>query len=303
MSADNLVGRTVAGYHLAKYIGEQSLFGTITIHAEALGQDAPSVAKGILPFLGEVYVRLKDTGVKGLFVVLDEINGVTEDPQFAHFIKGIVDTNAMSREPLPLLLTLSGVEERRREMIRNYQPIDRIFDVIEIAPMTDSEMKEFFTRAFESVQMKVEKEAMDILIHFSAGFPKIMHLVGDAAYWIDRDGVVDDEDAYDAVLAAAEDVGKKYVDQQVYRALRSEDYRSILRKIGSLSASSMSFRKSEVVTRLTDAEKRKFSNFLNKMKRLHVLRSGDVPGEYVFNVRMVRLYIRLRSVQRQNQKS
>jgi len=108
------------------------------------------VASGILPFLSEVLNRLKDTGVKGIFLVLDEINGITSNSKFAHFVKAIVDTNAMSREPLPLLLMLCGVEERRREMIRHYQPIDRIFDVVEIEAMSRSEMEEFFRKAFGS---------------------------------------------------------------------------------------------------------------------------------------------------------
>jgi hypothetical protein len=286
---------------LAKYIGDQSLFG-VTIHADALKQDAPSITKGILPFLTEVFSRLKTSGVKGVFLVLDEINGVTADPQFAHFIKGIVDTNAMSREPLPLLLTLSGVEERRREMIQKYQPIDRIFDVVEIRPMSENEMKEFFTRAFESVQMKVNEEAMQTLVHYSAGFPKIMHLVGDAAYWIDRDGIVDEEEAFQAIFEAAEEVGRKYVDQQVYRALHSKDYLSILAKVAQQGPDSMSFRKAEILAGLTETEKKKFNNFLQKMKALKVLKSGDVQGEYVFNVRMVRLYIWLQSLQTVNPK-
>ena len=286
---------------LAKYIGNQSLFG-VTLHADALKQDAPSITKGILPFLTEIFSRLKASGVKGIFLVLDEINGIAADPQFAHFIKGIVDTNAMSREPLPLLLTLSGVEEKRREMIQKYQPIDRIFDVVEISPMTEGEMKEFFTRAFEAVSMNVTEGGMGRLVHYSAGFPKIMHLVGDAAYWIDRDGIVDVDDAKFAVFEAAEEVGRKYVDQQVYRALHSKDYLSILAKVAQQNPDSMSFRKTDVSAGLTDTEKKKFNNFLQKMKALKVLKSGDVQGEYVFNVRMVRLYIWMQSHQTQNPK-
>lgn len=287
---------------LARYVGQQSLFG-ITLHADALKRDAPSIAKGMLPFLHEVFERLQGTDVKGLFLVLDEINGVTADPQFAHFIKGIVDTNAMSRKPLPLLLTLSGVEERRREMIQKYQPIDRIFDVVEISPMSESEMKEFFTRAFDSVQMRVNDAAMQLLVYYSAGFPKIMHLVGDAAYWIDRDGVVDEDDASRSVREAADEVGRKYVDQQVYGALHSKDYLSILAKIGKLDPDSLTFKKADAVAGLTETEKKKFNNFLQKMKSLKVLRSGDEKGEYVFNMRMVRLYIWLQSFQAENLKS
>lgn len=288
---------------LAKYVGEQSIFGGITIHAEVLKKDAPGVASGILPFLGEALSRLKETDVKGIFLVLDEINGISVNPKFAHFIKGIVDTNAMSRTPLPLLLMLCGVEECRREMIKNHQPVDRIFDVIDIKPMEQKEMEEFFTNAFESVQMKISPEALNRLTFFSAGFPKIMHLLGDAAYWIDSDGIVDEDDVFDATFVAAEEVGKKYVDQQVYRALRSPDYHSILAKIVKLSPADMSFTKSAVVAGLTESEKKKLNNFLQRMKKLKVIRSGDETGEYVFNLRMVKLYIWLQSREKRNNRA
>ena len=282
---------------LAKYIGEQK-FG-ITLRFDALRQDAPRVAEGILPFLSDTLNRLKDTGVKGLVLVLDEINGITSNPLFAHFIKGMVDTNALLKNPLPLFLILCGVEEKRREMIQAHLPVERIFDIISIEKMTEDEMREFFTLAFHSVQMSVENDALEMLVHYSAGFPKIMHLIGDAAYWIDDDGVVSHEDAMRAVFTAAEDVGRKYVDQQVYSALRSKDYRSILAKIAIRGPDTMSFRKDDIAGDLTDIEKKKFNNFLQKMKELKVLRSGTVRGEWVFNMRMVRLYIFLQSLQQE----
>lgn len=280
---------------LARYIGEQTLFG-VTVHAEALKKDAPSIASGLLAFLTEAYSRLKETGVKGVFLVLDEINGITANPKFAHLIKGLVDTNAMSPAPLPLLLMLCGVEERRREMIRHHPPVDRIFDVVDIEPMSTGEMTNFFTRAFDSVHVSVRPGASRLMTEYSAGFPKIMHLVGDAAFWLDQNDVIDEEDALQAVVIAADEVGRKYVDQQVYRALRSKDYRSILAKIAKTGLD-MSFQRAEVAKDLTEPERRKFSNFLQKMKRLNVLQSGDVQGEYVFNLRMVRLYIWLNSLE------
>lgn len=281
---------------LGKYIGEQSLFG-VKVHAEALKNDAPTLASpaGLLPFFRETLDRTKDVGIKGIFLVLDEINGIASNPQFAHFIKGLVDTNAMSKDPVPLLLILCGVEERRHEMIQKHQPIDRIFDVIEIESMSQQEMEEFFRKAFESVQMKIADEAMKLLTHYSAGFPKIMHLLGDAAYWIDRDGIVEGNDANSAIVISAEDVGKKYVDQQVFNALRSSDYRSILAKIAKMGPVTMNFIKNDVAKGLTDTEKKKFNNFLQKMKKLNVIRSGDVSGEYIFNIRMVRFYIWLQA--------
>lgn len=285
---------------LSRYIGKQELFG-FSLNLENLKKDAPSLSTsfGMLSFLHEAKSRMGDLGIKGVVLIIDEINGIASDPQFAHFIKGLVDTNAVSPLPMPLLLMLCGVEERRREMIQKHQPIDRIFDVIEIEAMSKDESMVFFERAFNSVQISVETEAMETLIHYSAGFPKIMHLVGDTAFWIDRDGVIDKADANRAVIEAADEVGKKYVDQQIYKALRSVDYHSILKKIAKMGPEVLSFTKAQVSSGLTESEKRKFNNFLQKMQKLNVIRLGDVRGEYVFNLRMVRLYIWLQSLKKQ----
>lgn len=279
---------------LGKYIGEQSIFG-LTLNMEALKKVIPSIAAGILPFLQEVYDRLKDTDIRGIFLVLDEINGITTDPQFAHFIKGLVDTNAVSPRRLSLLLMICGVKERRWEMIDRYQPIDRIFDVIDIEPLNRKEMETFFSKAFNSVGISVEPEALEYMIHFSAGLPKIMNLIGDNAYWLDQDNVIEKDDAVRAVLSAVDEVGKKYVDQQVYNTLRSKDYHSILKKVGQMNPASDSFNKQVVEKNLTDSEKKKFNNFLQKMKSLKVLRSGQARGDYIFNMRMVQIYIWLKS--------
>ncbi len=280
---------------LAKYIGKQELFG-ISLDFKALEPEVPNFSKphGMLQFLCEIRVRLQD--VKGVFLVLDEINGMTADSRFSHFIKGLIEANAMLPQPLPLLLMLCGVEERRREMIQAHPPVDRIFDVVQIDALSNGETRNFFERAFASVQMAVDEAAMSTLAYYSAGFPKIMHLVGDAAFWSDRDGLVTHDDAVRALVLAADDVGKKYVDQQVYKALQSDDYKAILKKIGEMGPSAMEFEKAQVKRGLTERQARKLGNFLQRMKALNVLRSGEVRGQYVFNSRMVRLYLWLNSL-------
>ena len=106
-----------------------------------------------------------------------------------------------------------------------------------------------------------------------------------------------------AVIDAADDVGKKYVDHQVYKALKSEDYHSILDKIATMSGpDSMKFKKSDIAAGLEEKEKGKLNNFLQRMKKLKVLRSGDIPGEYIFNQRMVKLYIWLHTSEKGQEK-
>lgn len=279
---------------LGKYIGDQSLFG-LNLNLSALRTDAPglSSAPSMLDFLTEAKRRLVDTGVKGIFLVLDEINGISANPDFANFVKGMVDTNALSKEPLPLLLMLCGVEEKRREMIKKHPPVDRIFDVVEIGALTDKEMADFFERSFNDVNMTVSKDAMVVLTHYSAGFPKIMHIVGDAAYWLAEDAVIGEDDAFKAVLDAADDVGRKYVDQQVFKALHSDSYLAILEQIASTGLADMTFTKQAVTEALSTTDKKRFDNFIQRMKKLKVIKPGDVQGEYRFISRMVRLYIGL----------
>ncbi|MBI5178946.1 MAG: ATP-binding protein [Nitrospinae bacterium] len=284
-------------------LGTQDMFG-FSLNLAALKAHAPSLTShmGMLEFLSETKKRLEQTGVKGIFLVLDEINGIASDPQFANFLKGLVDTNAISGNPLPLLLMLCGVEERRRELIKAHQPIDRIFDVVEIPTMTEGEMAEFFLRAFAEAKMTIEEGVMPLFTYYSAGFPKIMHLIGDSVYWLDKDGIIGMKDATGAVVEAADELGKKFVDQQIMKALRTEEYRSILDKIALAAMGGTQpnpyFMKEDISSKLTDSEKKKFNNFLQRMKKLKVLRLGDVKGEYIFNIRMVWFYIYLQSTRK-----
>ena len=280
---------------LSSYIDSVGLFG-VTIKMDAIKADSPNISQGLIPFFRELLKRLADDGIKGIMLILDEINGITNNSKFAHFIKSLIDENAISNNPLPLMLMLCGVEERRSEMIQHHRPIERIFDIVEIEPMSEKEMHDFFTKAFESINAKIENDAMHQICLFSAGFPKIMHIIGDAIYWIDKDGIISIDDATEGLLIAAEDIGRKFVDQQIYKALRSKEYHSILSKIAKEFG--LSFKKNTIEKGLSQMEKRKFANFLQRMKRLNVLKTGEERGEYIFDNRMIRLYILLDSLRK-----
>jgi len=279
---------------LAEYIGQQSLFG-ITLHLEKLRSDAADISRGYLPFLQKLYRQIEGKGYRGLMVILDEINGLAGKDVFARFLKNLIDENALSDRPLPVLFMVCGTEERHREIIDRHRPVERIFDVAHIEPMTEAEMREFFERAFGSAAMRVNEDAMSLLCDYSGGLPKLMHLLGDAAFWIASENVVTHRVAIDAVFAAAEDVGRKFVDQQVYRALRSKDYHSILHKLARHDFD-LVFKRSDIVTGLNQEERQKFDNFLQRMKRLNVLTSGEERGEYTFRDRLTRLYLTMQAV-------
>jgi hypothetical protein len=192
---------------------------------------------------------------------------------------------------------LCGVEERRSEMIRHHEPIARIFDVVDIEPMDEDEMSNFFNTAFNSVGITVDEDAMENLCFWSAGFPKVMHIIGDAAFWFDKDNKIDIDDSLTAVSAAAKEIGRNFVDPQVYDALRSPLYHAILMKLGKADFG-ITFKKSTIEKGLSAEEKKNFNNFLQRMKELNVLKSGEERGEYIFNSLLVKLYIRMNPIKK-----
>jgi hypothetical protein len=125
--------------------------------------------------------------------------------------------------------------------------------------------------------------------------PTIVHEVGDAVYWMDSDGFVDCKDTRKGCNKAAEEVGRKYLDPTVYRAIRSDRYRAILNKIAK--PFNEEFNKQDMEKQLDEREKRVFDNFLRKMTQLGVIevdRDGG-RGKYRFVNALYPLYIRMQS--------
>ena len=135
---------------------------------------------------------------------------------------------------------------------------------------------------------------MQIMIHYSSGLPVLMQEIGDAIFWQDTDEIIDEKDAYAGLVNATEKVGQKYLDPNVYNAIRSPRYRSILRKLGRVR---LNFHKKEIESLLNKDEKKVFNNFLMKMRKLGVI-EPDIEGErgtYRFVNEIYRMYIWMES--------
>ena len=273
----------------AKYVRQVELFG-VQIDFQAIRQELAAATTNLVPFLRSVWKKLQPRW-KGITLVLDDLNGITSDPRFPRLLKSTVDEIATSRSPLPLLLMLAGVHERRNEMIQHQPSTARVFDIVEVEPLDDLSVREFFEKAFASVGISVHEEAYSTLTYYSAGLPRLMHELGDAAFWSDNDGTIDRRDAFRAVELAAESVGRKYF-QPIFQALRSQAYRTILRELAAPDLGE-AFRVRDLASRLGPRERAKLGNFIQRMKKLGALLPGEHRGEWRFPDRLVRIYLQL----------
>jgi hypothetical protein len=251
------------------------LFG-ISVEFEAPAQDLRRMVHDFAPALRNLVDRVKDEK-RGIFLVLDDINGLASSPDFANWLKSLVDEIATSQKPLPLYLLLVGLEERRQSLIELQPSLARIFDLVEIRAWSEEETRTFYQNAFPRIGMKIEEPALDLLTRFAGGLPVLAHEIGDAAFNLDTDGRIDKSDAASAVLAAADIVGRKHLEPQVFNAIRSPRYRSILRKLAK-GPFGVRFERGEALKRLAREEVQVFDNFLRRMSQLGVVSKDPERG-------------------------
>ena len=129
-----------------------------------------------------------------------------------------------------------------------------------------------------------------------------MHEIGDAVFWDVTDNVVHNKNALAGILEAADRIGKKYLDPKIYRAIRSEKYRAILRKIGE--AIQPEFHKHDILNKLNSDEQKVFGNFLDRMTELGIIIKDIEKGRgyYKFVNKLYPIYIWLESAGFKNKK-
>lgn len=277
-----------------KHIKEIGLFG-ISVSFTPPEQDLKEIVRKFPEALNSLLKKIKDRKA-GLFIALDDVNGLVEKTEFANWYKSFADEVATQYKDFPVFIMLIGLPEKRK-ILSGLQPsLMRIFRVVEIEKLSDKEVEQFLSQAFDTANIKVMPNSMKLMVKFSSGLPILMHEIGDATFWIDTDGVIDEDDAGKGVLKAAEKVGEKYLDPKVYHAIRSSRYRSILRKLGEEPLSQI-FTKKDVEIKLNEDEKKVFHNFLRRMSKLGVIES-DIEhglGAYRFVNEIYPIYIWMES--------
>jgi len=274
----------------SNYIKGVTLFG-VEVEFTKDEDKLRTLVSNFIPILRKVCDEIKESRKKGLILILDDLNGLTDVPQFSPFIKSFVDELATSGRPLPIFLVLAGLPERREEMIKHQPSVARIFDIVDLSTMSYVESREFFEGMFYRKNITVTKNALSLMAKVSGGFPMLMHEIGDAVFWQDTDSNIDIRDAKQGIEEAARTVGKKYIDPQISKVLRSKTYSSILWRIGKKLPIGGAFKRQELLKEIPADEQKNLDNFLNRIKKLGIVDDAEVKGEYRFVNPLFHLYV------------
>ena len=268
------------------------LFG-VSVELALSDRDLDTIAGNFIRSIRQLLSSIEERGT--LLLILDDINGLATSAEFAHWLKSIVDEVATATENTRLCILVVGLEERRQELIENQPSLARVFDLIDISPWSDDEARQFYRDSFATGNVSVPSRGMEVLVRFTGGLPVLAHEIGDAVWSTARSSAIEQEEIGEGIIRAAEIIGRKLLEPQIFQAIQSNRYRSILRKMAD-SPHWMTFQRGELSARLTDDERRVLDNFLRRMRSLGALEiDTEVRGGYRFPNRLHALYFWMES--------
>ena len=280
---------------LTKYIKKIRLFGV------EIGLNMPRAdLQGFVDnFASQMHGLLKRIGKarNGLLLVMDDIKGLAEHAEFAHWLKSVVDGVAASkRDEPPLFLIFAGLEERRRQLMKHNPSVGRIFQpTLSVEAWTNEETVAFFSAGFRRGGVELPRWQLDFCAGFSGGLPMVAQEIGHAIWTRARKMERTEKSVHEAdfnsivlpgIRDAAEEIGRKYPEASVFSALHSEKYRSILRKIARIPFSISGFTKRNLAEDigLSTEEQKILDNFINRMLELKAILPDEngARGAYRF---------------------
>ena len=268
-------------------VRQVGLFG-VTLELDLSDSDLAAIEHDFVPSIRRLLVELEEHK-KSLFLILDDINGLAQSDDFANWLKSSVDEIATSADPTRLCILVVGLEERRQELVQRQPSLARVFELIDIEPWSDEEVRDFYRKSFRLANATVSENDLRHLVRYTGGLPVLAHEIGDAVWRAARNREIRTADVSTGIAAAAEAIGRKFLEPGILRAVRSKRYRAILRRIAATPRTR--FTRAELLGQLPDEEKRVLDGFLRRMKALGALQSDpEVKGGYRFPNRLHALY-------------
>lgn len=255
------------------------------------------IVDNFLYYLNKSYEELCTE--KGIFLIIDDINGLSESKEFVDWYKKFADSIEMKDYNIPLYILLAGYPEKFNSLVNQDECFSRIFHYNHIDYLNSKEITEFFQDTFDSVGIKCDDDSLKYMVTFSEGIPLMMQEIGDSVFWEVEENIVNKEYAIKGIVEAGRLIGKRQIKPVMDKSIRSKNYESILMKLGDKGFDS--FKKSDFEKFLSASEKKVFSKFLQRATELHILESigKEKSGEYKFSNRLYLVYFMILNLEKE----
>jgi hypothetical protein len=275
----------------AKFFG----FGVKTkIKVDLLKKEIPDLGRNFEIFLENFVKEVKEKSLgsyKGVFLLLDEINGLANDPEFASFLKGLSDN---LNTHASLLFMICGTNEKREAIIRNHPSTDRIFKYLKtLEPISDQIFANYLFREFENCGMTFENDQIPLEIAWLAqGQPKILQVIAESIFYEGDDNLISRDDVEKGMFKAFNEIGSKFI-RPLYEEINSFNYKKLIKTItDSTSPGDLIFSRKDILCKLQDTDRSNFDNFIGRMKKIGVIKQS-ASGVYSFHDLFTKMFLKI----------
>lgn len=170
-----------------------------------------------------------------LQLLIDETDDLSTVEQFPGFIKNLIET-VKERPVANIQLVVTVVDERLRIISGNHASFARVFHVVTLGPLSESELESVVQKCLSETQPKVEvdKAALRYLKLFTAGIPNYLHQFCHGAFEVDGDNNLSVDDILSGAHGTSEVRGafdilwEKHFRQKYAEDMQSDYKRKIL---------------------------------------------------------------------------
>lgn len=230
---------------------------------------------------------------KGLFIILNDINGLAKNPDFPNWYKSFVDYSSTHFEKFPILFILIGLPQKFDQCNKSNPSFGRIFDFRKIEPLPNKKVEEFFQKSFSEVDIKIEPKLLNWMAVKSGGIPYIMQEIGKGIFQCAKGNNLTLDEFIRGIMYATNNLGAKHIDRTIYGAKSSEKYQTILHKIFTQESVTPILKKQKIKELLNKDEQKVFDNLIQRLKKLGIIHPRK-KEEYIFSNLLYYQYFYLR---------
>ena len=245
-------------------------------------------------FLIKISENLTDNN-KGSFIFIDDLNGLSDNLEFASWYKRSFDKLNFADERITIAFCLVIYPEEFNNLADINPSFTRIFERIIIDHIDDEDIEEFFETVFNDQDIIFDDDgSLEAMVSFTYGMPLVMQQIGESVFWLAEENVINKNIAIEGIISAAIEIGNKQIKSKLDK-IRSDHYENILLKI--CSNKKFSFKKSQIKEYLSTDEKNALTDCLARVKDLGIIESigKENSGEYEFSNRLFFVYFLIKS--------
>jgi len=277
-----------------EHVSELKEIGT-TLKFNVDPQKQKKIKQDFIIYLNQAYEDLKKH-YNGIFIVIDDINGLSSSHEFVEWYKQLADTIIVDKHyQIPIYFLLIGYPEKFDKLVEQETSFGRIFYTDNIDELPDQEVEEFFKDTFQTIGVTIEDQALKLMTQYSSGVPLTMQQIGDSTFWNLTKNKITISEAKNGIKEAAQQLQKRQI-RRVLTHVKTPEHEKILLKMGENKLSK--FTQQDIKETLTPQEQEVLPEFINKMLQIDMIKiidESDNTTEYEFTEKTIYTYYNITS--------